>query len=126
MAVEKLLAELDKYLSGTASLDELESWTVSNLQNTIDSKDDKAIAVIDELDTLFMQLRNGEINELVFIKSIDALVRHQQTIKVSLSTSGTPQTDDQWVLSVDGKTIAQVAIINEFVSEIRPPRVVFG
>jgi len=121
----EIVAELDRCLSGAVSLDELEQWIVSNLQATMDTKDGKAIALIDDVDALLMQSRNGEIDELDLVESMDALVRLQQTIQRSVPVGGTSTIEDNWVLGVDDETIARVAIVNEFVSEIRPPQLVF-
>ncbi|MDA2925525.1 hypothetical protein MYX65_12910 [Acidobacteria bacterium AH-259-L09] len=126
MTSRKILAELIKYISGSNSLEELEEWIVSHLQEALDSKDEKLISLIDEVDALLMRLRDGEIPELDFIDSLDGLVLFRETISTSFSVSKDSESD-RWDIGVtDGDTIQKVVTFNELISEVRPQRVVFG
>ena len=126
MTSRKILAELIKYISGSNSLEELEEWIVSHLQEALDSKDEKLISLIDEVDALLMRLRDGEIPELDFIDSLDGLVLFRETISTSFSVLKDSESD-RWDIGVtDGDTIQKVVTFNELISEVRPQRVVFG
>ena len=60
----KLLTALSQFLVGASSLDDLQSWVLSNLQMVLESGDSVAIDAVNELDADFVEL--GECSWEVF------------------------------------------------------------
>jgi hypothetical protein len=83
MMKEMILQELSRYVSGEASLGNFEEWILSHLQEILGSADQETIAIVDEIDTLLMELGEKEISELEFYRSAAGLLESANTITVS-------------------------------------------
>lgn len=73
MMKEMILHELSRYISGEMSLGSFEEWILSHLQEILDSADQEAIAIVDEIDALLMQLSANEISEFTTPNSVSAV-----------------------------------------------------
>jgi hypothetical protein len=59
----QLLETVGSYLDGHASLRDLEAWLVSNLQAILDSGDERAIQVVNEIDEDLIEHSTGLLDE---------------------------------------------------------------
>lgn len=107
---ESIITEFDHYISGRTSLEQFEEWVLGHLQETLDSDDiEMMIKLMDEADTLFMQLRDSLINEVQFIELFSAAIANYETHHIafsSLTSLGVSQTD------ADVDTLRQSATFN--------------
>src|SRR5688572_25399376 len=82
---ETILRELSGYISGQVSLDSFEEWILSHLQETLDSGDQEAVAIVDEIDALLMQLGQNEISVLDFYKLVTGIQQSANTITLTVN-----------------------------------------
>ena len=61
--INKLLEKVWLYINGNCTLQYLETWLVSNLQNILDSGDAKAIEIANQLDADLVELGEGLLDE---------------------------------------------------------------
>jgi len=61
--LNELLKQINAYLTGQVSVQQLEDWTVSHLQSVLDSKDSKAIDLADKIDADLVQFDEGIFDE---------------------------------------------------------------
>ena len=61
--MERLLSQIRDYLLGRIKISELEEWLVGNLQAVLDSKDEKATDIANELDADLVEFGEGIIDE---------------------------------------------------------------
>ena len=57
----KLLEQTRSYLVGEITLRELENWLITNLQTILDSGDEKAFVIVNELDADLVEFGEGII-----------------------------------------------------------------
>ena len=79
----ELLDHIRDYLNDHCTLQDLESWLLSNLQRILDSGDEKAIDMANELDADLVELGEGLIDELTLQKHLQGFVSERDTIPVS-------------------------------------------
>jgi len=70
-------------LNDRCTLQDLESWVLSNLQRILDSGDEKAIAIANEIDADLVELGEGLIDELTLQKHLQGFISERDTILVS-------------------------------------------
>lgn len=78
---QQILNQLERFEGGQLSDDGMEKWLLANLQHILDSKDQRAIALANELDALFIDesealLSHGQV--LIGIASL--LEREKGTV----------------------------------------------
>ena len=73
------------YLIGRYSLQDLETWLLSNLQGILDSGDQTTIKLANQLDADFVELSEDMIDEVTFRKRLDGYIRLKETMSVIFS-----------------------------------------
>ena len=98
----ELLNHIDSYLLGQSTLQHLEEWLLSNLQNILDSADQKAIDLANKIDADLVELAEGLIEESTIREYLQCYLMDSQT--TSIEYGQTPSTDE--VLSVTASTVS--------------------
>lgn len=80
---EEILHQLSAYAAGTRDLQYVEEWVVSTLQSVLDSGDESAIELINELDTILMEIGNGEKDEIDLMKYAVAMLQNNETMRLN-------------------------------------------
>ena len=80
----KLLTALSQFLVGASSLDDLQSWVLSNLQMVLESGDSVAIDAVNELDADFVELGEQLIEYSDFIGSVERWMNRLQTTSLEI------------------------------------------
>jgi hypothetical protein len=83
---DRILRVFAGYIFGEISLEQFEEWIVSHLQETLDSKDQHAIALIDEADSSLIELNQNHISEEEFMTRIASMVAEAETVKTNLTS----------------------------------------
>ena len=76
----QLLNQIDSYLLLHCTLQDLETWLVSNLQRILDSGEKAAINLANEVDADLVQLGEDLIDELTFREKLQGYVRISDTL----------------------------------------------
>lgn len=84
----ELLYNIERYLNSHCTLQELESWLLSNLQRILDSGDEKAIDVANEIDADLVELGEGLIDETTIRGHLQRFISERDTILVSSPDMG--------------------------------------
>ena len=101
----KLLDQVNRFVNGNSSKRELESWLLSNMQTILDSREDKAIRLANEIDTGLIELREGIIDEVAFYVFLEGVIGAAATLHlayseipptVSNTSTGSVPFLDQW------------------------------
>ena len=74
-----LVQVLVQYLSGARSTPELEEWLIGNLQGLLDSGDNGAIELANQVDALFVEMSEGLISEGQLRESISTILARRGT-----------------------------------------------
>ncbi|HKZ50152.1 MAG TPA: hypothetical protein VJ256_00120 [Dehalococcoidia bacterium] len=80
--LHQVLNYIERYLIGRCSLRDLEIWLLSNLQTVLDSDDEAAIRVADEVDADLVWLGEGLIDEATLRERLQSYVELHGTISV--------------------------------------------
>lgn len=80
---QELLEYIRRYLDGYRTLQDLESWVLSNLQRILDSSDEEAINAANEIDADLVELGEGLIDETTIREHLQSLISERDTILVS-------------------------------------------
>lgn len=78
----EFLNRIDSYLLGEGTLRYLEEWLLSNLQNIIDSADQKAIDLANWIDADLIELSEGLIDEATIREYLQRYVMDSQTVSL--------------------------------------------
>jgi hypothetical protein len=89
LQVSTLVHVLVQYLGGARSTSELEEWLLSNLQNLLDSRDDGAIQMANQVDALLVEMSEGLISEDQLRASISTILALKGTPLVLDSSAST-------------------------------------
>lgn len=81
----QLLNHIDCYLVEECSLQELETWILSNLQDILDSGDCDAIAVANQVDVDLVELRENLIDEVTLRERFENYITVRKTVPVTFS-----------------------------------------
>jgi hypothetical protein len=76
----ELLNEIDHYLTGRSSDRYLESWVVTNLQRILDSGDNVAIRLANEVDVSFIETGEGIIDWATLKDRLESLTRQPRSV----------------------------------------------
>ena len=83
--MDQLLSYLYRYLGGHCTLQDVEGRLLSNLQEILDSGDEKAIEVANQIDADFVELGENLIDEATLRERLESYVRACETVPVNLS-----------------------------------------
>ena len=78
MNERQILHKMNEYVAGKLTARKLESWTVRNLQKTLDSDSEPARALLNEIDSLLIELGQGIIDENDFVNSLIVMTHDSQ------------------------------------------------
>lgn len=78
----QLLNRIDSYLLLHCTLRDLEAWLLSNLQRILDSGEDTAIDLANEVDVDLVELGEDLIDELTFRERLQSYIRSGDTLLV--------------------------------------------
>lgn len=78
----ELLNRIDSYLLGENTHQYLEEWLLSNLQNIIDSADQKDIDLANRIDADLVELSEGLIDEATIREYLQRYVMDSQTVSL--------------------------------------------
>ncbi|MFQ5741339.1 MAG: hypothetical protein ACE5JX_20265 [Acidobacteriota bacterium] len=80
MTEASIAAQLNTFLNGSLSLQQLEDWITSHLQDGIDAggETDRLLSLAD---ALFIELGSGIVDDTEFIEEIFALARQAETVR---------------------------------------------
>ncbi|MDO8137788.1 MAG: hypothetical protein Q6354_09120 [Candidatus Brocadiales bacterium] len=108
--LNQLLNYMDSYLVSECSLQDLESWLLSNLQKILDSGDEAATKVANQVDADLVELNEGLIDETVFRNKLESLLRQRETIVSSTLSTSTGSADK--TISGQWKESTQVEVLH--------------
>lgn len=80
--LQRLLTELNRYVNGLITWQDLEAWLVSHLQAILDSGDSRAVEIANEVDGRLVELGENLTTEEELRLGVEALVRIGETIVV--------------------------------------------
>ncbi|MDA2930702.1 hypothetical protein MYX84_12285 [Acidobacteria bacterium AH-259-O06] len=86
MTKELILTQLSKFIAGENTLEELEDWLISHSQAVLDSGNQEAAGLIDEVDGLLVELEQELITEKQFVDGILAQIRIVETLERSFKS----------------------------------------
>ena len=78
----ELLDHIRDYLNDHCTLQDLESWLLSNMQRILDSGDEAAIDVANEIDADLVELGEGLLDEVTFREHLQSLSSRRDTIPI--------------------------------------------
>ena len=87
--VSELLEKVWLYLNGDRTLEYLETWVLSNLQNILDSGDAEAIEIANQFDADLVELGEGLLNEETLRTNLLYLATLKDTYSLDTSQSST-------------------------------------
>jgi len=90
--LRQILNSVYDYLNGYRTLKDLQTWLLSNLQRILESGDEAAIEVANQIDTDLVELSEGLIDEMEVQGRIENYVRFGETIPFSLFETERPVT----------------------------------
>lgn len=77
-----LLNRVNEYLNGYCILTDLETWLLSHLQRILESGEEAAIEVANQIDADLIELGEGLIDETAVRERLETYVRIRETIPV--------------------------------------------
>ena len=101
----EFVAVLNQILLGSASLDDFQTWLLSNLQSILDSGDSGAIDAANELDADLMQLAQGEITDNQLIEDVGLWAERLQTIVMSLASENVRPNEEPVAVGSNSSTV---------------------
>lgn len=84
-----LFQVLVQYLSGARSTEELEEWLIGNLQGFLDSGDNSAIELANQIDALLVEMNEGLISESQLRENISTILTRRGTSLTPDSSAST-------------------------------------
>jgi len=100
MEKQAILRIFRDYVSGKARLNDLEDWVLSHIQGVLDSGDQEAIALIDRVDALLIEIGVGLASEEDLFNAISGFISDAETVKLDLCIKA----PDVSVLSIEQST----------------------
>jgi hypothetical protein len=80
--LNELLKNIRDYVNGHMTLEGLEQWLVSNLQRILDSDDDEAITIANQLDADFVEFNESVIDIQTLQNTLLSLIASHDSIIV--------------------------------------------
>lgn len=90
--LRQVLNYVYKYLNSQWTLKDVQTWLLSNLQQILESGDEAAIEVANQIDADFVELSEGLIGEMEVRGRLENYVSFGETISVSLFETDHPVT----------------------------------
>jgi hypothetical protein len=84
MEKEEVLQVFRKYVSGMVRMNDLEDWILSHIQGILNSGNQEAIALIDEVDALLIEIGAGISSEQDLFDTISRFISDAETVKIDL------------------------------------------
>lgn len=81
--LNELLNKLDHYLIEQCSLQELQTWLLTNLQDILASNDKKAIEVANNVDADIVEFHENLIDEVTLRERSESYIRLIETIRIN-------------------------------------------
>ena len=113
---QPLLTELSRYSDGLSTARDLETWLVSELQNVLDTGDQEAIGLANEVDGILVELSEALTSEPESLASIQALVRMAETRTVEYAEFARAVRDE--ATSSEAETITH-RVVDRPVEDVR-------
>ena len=92
--LQELITGLSRYSNQEAGLCDLEAWIVLHLQEILDSGEQEAITIADELDGLLIQLSEGLVTEADILATINGILCRRGTVVVATTPVTTMSTNE--------------------------------
>ena len=113
MYSQQLRRRIDRYLEGHSSLQQLEEWLLSHLQQILDSGDATAIEIANKLDADLVELGEGLTDQGTLQQRLQSYLRGAETIQVTFPETrtvatyhGTTSVQTVSVLQVSGRPVS--------------------
>jgi hypothetical protein len=90
MEKEKILQIFNDYLFGGVRFNDLEDWLLSHLQGILHSGEQEAIALIDQVDALLIEIGAGGASEQELFNTISGILSEAATVRIELSINEAP------------------------------------
>lgn len=90
--LRQVLNYVNDYLNSHCTLRDLQTWLLSNLQRILDSGDEAAIEVANQIDADLVEFGEGLIDETAVRERIESYVRFRETIPFVFSEIEHPAT----------------------------------
>jgi hypothetical protein len=90
MGKEAILRIFRDYVFGTIRLIELEDWLLSHIQGILHSGNQEAIAMIDKVDALIIEIGEGIASEKELFNTISGFISESETVRVNISIDNIP------------------------------------
>lgn len=113
---QPLLSALSRYAAGLSSARDLEVWLVSELQTILDSGDQEAIDLANQVEGRLIEFSDGLMPEAELRDDIEARVRMAETLRVELAEA--PQSVEDRAASSASETITR-QILDRPVEDVR-------
>jgi hypothetical protein len=84
MEKEEILQIFRDYISGNAQLIDLEDWVLSHIQAILDSGNQVAVALIDRVDALLIEIGAGITSEEELFNAISSIISDEETLQLDL------------------------------------------
>ena len=81
--LRELRNQMDEYLTGQSSIQQLESWLLSNLQTIIDSGDDVANELANNIDADLIQFSENILDEATIKERVKDYAQMSRTVYVT-------------------------------------------
>lgn len=112
----QLLRYVDSYLVLHSTLQDLEAWLISNLQQILDSGEEAAIDLANEVDADLVELGEGLMDELTFREHLQSYIRIRDTLPFEYYET---QPQDTVIASTSAETIREEFAITGPVVDLR-------
>lgn len=111
MKSTELIKELNHFLSGSTTSDELKDWVFAHLQDALDEGDPDTIRRIEKVNVSLMELSDQAIDGEGFMQSIDSVVRESETLVRSWNPAKEHIPEVGTGIGVDDETIESRATL---------------
>ncbi|MDP2674351.1 MAG: hypothetical protein Q8Q00_05530 [Dehalococcoidia bacterium] len=81
---QSLLTELSRYAAGLSTARDLEAWLISELQTILDSNDQEAIDLANQVEGMLVEFSAGLMPEPELRGNIEALARRGETLRLEI------------------------------------------
>ncbi len=113
---EELLTHVEHYLNDDCTLEDLETWLLSKLQAILDSGDEEAIQVANQIDADLVELGEGLIDHETLRDNLQSFISERDTIPVAFPNI---RPDTASHATADVETIRNLLEVPELVVDLR-------
>jgi hypothetical protein len=79
MSSHKIIEELKKYVSGSSSEKDLEQWVLSNYQLILDSGEESAVMLANEINALFVEQSEDLVSKEEMQYAFEEILRREES-----------------------------------------------